>query len=96
MNTEKTRMPLVEIGLICDENTGTANPYSYPYDIIDKVPLTVDITAMMLVSAYEAIIDTIEESKQNEFEKEFMKSFKKYMKSRFDDLDKKNIDNNNM
>ena len=64
--------------------------------VFDKVPLTVDITAMMLVSAYVAIIDTIEESKQNEFEKEFMKSFKKYMKSRFDDLDKKNIDNDNI
>ena len=94
MNKEKTRIPLIEIGVIHDENTGCANAYSYPFDVIDKVIVNSNITAMMLVSAYEAIINTIEESKQNEFEKEFLKCFKKYMKSRFDDIDKKNIDNN--
>ena len=93
MNTEKTRIPLVEIGLIYDEITGGANPYSYPFDVIDKVPFDSNITAMLLVSAYEAIINTIHESKQNEFEKDFLKFFKKYMKSRFDDIDKKTIDN---
>jgi len=94
MNTEKTRIPLVEIGIIYDESTGLANPYSYPFDVIDKIPFDSNLTAMMLVSAYEAIINTIEESKQNQFEKEFLKHFKKYMKSRFEDIDKKTIDNN--
>ena len=63
-------------------------------DVIDKIPFDSNLTAMMLVSAYEAIINTIEESKQNQFEKEFLKHFKKYMKSRFEDIDKKTIDNN--
>jgi hypothetical protein len=93
---ENNFITLIKVGLAKDnEEDELGFPAAWPMVNLNTVDFTPEVSAALMMSIFECIINTISESDQINFEKESIKIFNRLIKKRENHMEKINLTEDN-